>query len=769
MIEDGLREGLTTGGGSEIGVETEGFGDGQVCLHGVHGRTDSLFGREDVTSSDVQTRVDTTLSRFRTLDLDQEHGFLETGSGQKLSGKHDSSGGRHDLTGTSMDGIGVEGNIHDVESNTSQVLLGASSLLGSPLETGDTRVLDFVQVLDGLGGVNHQVGSGGFGTETPNLSGLSHIPSEFVGQQSGSDLEVVSGSDLAGFDGNGKLLVQGQGVHPDSVVLVLRLGQGGHRGLSLDGLLVTNDGVGPLQGDTGVVVFEIVQTNLQVQFTGTGDDHLSSVRSVRLHTRVRLGQSLQTFDQLGQVSGVLALDGDLDDGRDGELHDSHVMGGLGSGQGTRLEQELVDTNQTDNVTGGDILDGFDVSSHHEDGSLNGLDELVLLLTGDEVGSLDSNLRSGLGGTGEDSTESVESTLVGSGNHLGDVDHQGTLGVTVSDSDGGLVVHGTFVQGLDSVSLGGGGRRQVDDNHFQHGLTSGQELSHNGLEEGLTLLVNLVLGQLDLELFEELGDLVLLEVHDGGEDSENGVQNERVEGSLQGLAISVSGLCGPLLGLGVEVVVSPKLGHQLALVNTELLGVSASELSKGESPTVQTGGEGDGTLVRVDLDVSEGGVGVSGDNDVDGLDGSAESLVEVLLGNLQLEQSSVDLVDTQDGLDSLGQRLSQYGLGLDTDTFDTVDNDQGTIGDSEGGSDFGREIDVTGGIDQVDQELVTLGLLLDVSDIVLVDGEVHGDGGRLDGDTSLLLVISGVGESHVTGLGTSDNTSLGDLECMEMSG
>jgi hypothetical protein len=40
-----------------------------------------------------------------------------------------------------------------------------------------------------------------------------------------------------------------------------------------------------------VVVLEIVQTDFQVQFTSTGDDHLSGVRSVRLDTRVRLGQS----------------------------------------------------------------------------------------------------------------------------------------------------------------------------------------------------------------------------------------------------------------------------------------------------------------------------------------------------------------------------------------------------------------------------------------------------------------------------------------------
>jgi hypothetical protein len=74
--------------------------------------------------------------------------------------------------------------------------------------------------------------------------------------------------------------------------------------------------------------------------------------------------------------------------------------------------------------------------------------------------------------------------------------------------------------------------------------------------------------------------------------------------------------------------------------------------------------------------------------------------------LELEQSTIDLVDNDDGLDTLGQGLTENGLGLDTDTLDTVNDDKGTIGDTESGSDLGREINVTRGIDQVDQELVT---------------------------------------------------------------
>jgi hypothetical protein len=427
----------------------------------------------------------------------------------------------------------------------------------------------------------------------------------------------------------------------------------------------------------------------------------------------------------------------LDDGRDRELHDLHVVGGLGGGDGTRLEQELINTDQTDNVSGRTVFDGLDGSSHHENSSLNRLDDGILLLSGNKVGSLDSDLGSGRNGTGKDSTESVESTLVGSGNHLGDVDHQRTLGVTVSDSDSGLVIHRTLVQGLDSVGLSGNGGRKVDDNHLQKRITSGQELFHDTLEQRLALEVSLVTDQSEFELFEKGGDLVLFKVHDAVEQLEDGVENKQVECSLS----TTLGRLGPLLGLGVKVVVSPKLGHELLLVDTEFLGVSTSELSERESPTVKTGTESDCSFFGVDLNITENGVVVGGNNDVDGFDGSAERLVQVLLGNLEFEKSSVDLVDNDDRLDSFSEGLSQDSLGLDTNTLDTVDDDKGTIGDSESGSDFGREIDVTGRIDQIDQELVTVGLLNDILDILFGEREVHGDGGRLDGDSSVNLILS----------------------------
>lgn len=208
---------------------------------------------------------------------------------------------------------------------------------------------------------------------------------------------------------------------------------------------------------------------------------------------------------------------------------------------------------------------------------------------------------------------------------------------------------------------------------------------------------------------------------------------------------------------------PETLHHLLPVNTKLLGVPRGELTDGEGPAVETGAEGDGTLVGVDLDIAERLVEVGGDDDVDGLDGTREGLVEVLLGDLELEKSTVDLVDDDDGLDALTESLAEHSLGLDAHTLDGVDDDEGTVGDTEGSSDLRGEINVTGRVDEVDKE-VGVGDLLgtgNVLQILLREGGVQGDGGRLDGDTTLLLVGSRIRGTGISSLGGGDNTGLGE--------
>ena len=152
-------------------------------------------------------------------------------------------------------------------------------------------------------------------------------------------------------------------------MLVRRLGQTHLARLLGDSLSVGHDGVGLLERDLGVVLLKILEADLEMELSSSGDDVLSRLLNDTLDHGVRLGEPLQTLDQLGQISGVLALNGDSHHRRDGELHDLHIVGILKGGQGSGLDEELVNTNETTDVSSGDILDGLNTSSHHEDGPL----------------------------------------------------------------------------------------------------------------------------------------------------------------------------------------------------------------------------------------------------------------------------------------------------------------------------------------------------------------------------------------------------------------
>lgn len=92
-----------------------------------------------------------------------------------------------------MDSVSVERDVVDVEAHTTQVLLSHDSLLGGPLEASHDGVLDFIEVLDSLGAVHHEVGAGSFGTEAPDLTGLSDVVFVLVGKVTGTGLEVITG------------------------------------------------------------------------------------------------------------------------------------------------------------------------------------------------------------------------------------------------------------------------------------------------------------------------------------------------------------------------------------------------------------------------------------------------------------------------------------------------------------------------------------------------------------------------------------------------
>ena len=374
VIEDGLREGLAGRRLTEITVEAEGFHDGEVSLDGEERSTRTLLFIEDVSSAAGEHTVDTTHGLLGHLDLDKEDGLEKGGVGKEGGGVQHTTSSGDDLATTTVDGIGVEGNIHDVEADTTHRLLSEGTLAGGPLETGGDGILDFVEVLDGLGLIDNQVGTSHVGTESPDLSGVGNIPPVVVSEDTGTGLHIVTRRNLAVLDILAELVAKRLGIHVDTVVLVGRLGKRGDAGLGLDGLTVLHDRVGDDERNASVVLLEILQANLQVKLTSTGDDVLTRIGSVSQDARVGLGETLETFDKLGEILSVLDLDGPLDDRGYRELHDLEVVGGVDGGEGTGLEQELINTNETDNVTGRHVINGLDLATHHEDGTLDSLDE-----------------------------------------------------------------------------------------------------------------------------------------------------------------------------------------------------------------------------------------------------------------------------------------------------------------------------------------------------------------------------------------------------------
>ena len=96
----------------------------------------------------VEAPVDTTDGMLGALDLDEEDGHLEARPGRELRSVHGTSGGGDELTTSSVDSIGMEGNILEVESDTSHVLFDEDTFLGGPVEGSFHGVLNLVKVLE---------------------------------------------------------------------------------------------------------------------------------------------------------------------------------------------------------------------------------------------------------------------------------------------------------------------------------------------------------------------------------------------------------------------------------------------------------------------------------------------------------------------------------------------------------------------------------------------------------------------------------------------
>ena len=207
-----------------------------------------------------------------------------------------------------------------------------------------------------------------------------------------------------------------------------------------------------------------------MEFTATGNDVLTGCLSDANDKWVGLGESLKSFNELGEIGGILGLDGNTHDGGDGVSHDTNGMSIFTGSNGTLLQDVLVNTDESDGVTARNVGNGLDLTAHHNDGSLDGGNSQVALGSWGVVGAQDSDLLAGLDDTREDTTEGVETTLVVSWDELRDEDHKGTLLITVLNGLTTDIINGTLVKVTSSVFLGLDGGRKLHDDHLEKSIS-----------------------------------------------------------------------------------------------------------------------------------------------------------------------------------------------------------------------------------------------------------------------------------------------------------
>ena len=762
VIEDHLWEGLTRGGTTEVLIEAEGLHNWKVSLDDHEWGTFTLLLVEGTATPLGENAVDTTADSHWSGDFAKVDWLDESWGSGVLASVENTTAGWDDLTTVTVRSIGVEVNFDNVEADATEWFFAENTELGSPLEGGKEVLLDFLKVFGGLGGIDEEVWTSRVWTEAPNTASLSLFPAEPGGEFLSTGLDIHTWGDLVVLDSVKEWLIDWASLAHKPVELVSGLGHADDGGELSDGFTEGNDWWRPLDWDASIVLFKILKADFKVEFTGTGDDVLTGFFVGDLDAWVGLGKPVETFDKLWKVGSLLWLDGDTHDWGDRELHSLDWASDVGGGDGTALDEVLIDTDEGDGVTAWAVLKVLDLTTHHEDSPLDVGDVEVILVAWDVVSAHDADPLAGSDGTREDTTEGVETAFVGGWNHLGDVEHEWAVWLAIPDSLSALVILWTSVEGLGTVLLGLDWGWKVEDDHFKKGLSSWEPPPVDSAQEFTAFHLHFVVVELDAELLEHFHELWPLVSHDSPGEGNDWLENELAEGPWKELALIVDRLVEELPGGWVVVPLAPKLWHELADLNTELGGVELGELGKGEAEAVETRAEADGTLGWGNGEVTHWAiwVGVGGDDNVDVIDVLGEGLVHLFWVSVEFEKAPVDLVDDDDWLDPLGKGLTENSLGLDANAFNAVDDDEGTIGNTKGSSNFGGEVNMSWGVDKVDKETVTVGSLV-LWEVLLWHGVVKGHTSGLDSDATFLFIWAGIHITGTTGGFVGDDTGTSD--------
>jgi hypothetical protein len=413
---------------------------------------------------------------------------------------------------------------------------------------------------------------------------------------------------------------------------------------------------------------ETVDDDLEVQLAHAGDDGLAGLLvGVDLEGRVLLGELGEADAHLVLLGLGLRLDRDVDDGvgeLDG-LEDDGVSLVAQRVTGTRV----LETHGCDDVAGvaGLTVDTV-VGVHLEDAA-----QALALVLGGVI-----HVAAGLGMARVDA-EVGELADEGVGHDLECQRREGLVRISLaSDGVAGL--------GLGTLDVGHVERAgEIVDDSVEE-LLDALVLVGGAHEDEVELVGDDALAKGRLQHVD--GDVLLLEgeLHDlVGE----------VSGRVEKLAALGSRELGELVGDGVQGL---RIDHAL-VVFLEVPGGHRDEVD--ETPELVLG--------------SHGNLGRDGR--------CAQAILHGVDGMEEVRAHAVVLVDEGDAGDVVVVGLAPDRLGLGLDACDGVEDRDGTVEDAQRALDLGREVDVTRGVDDLD-------------DVVLPEARRSSAG---DGDAALLLL------------------------------
>jgi len=117
--------------------------------------------------------------------------------------------------------------------------------------------------------------------------------------------------------------------------------------------------------------------------------------------------------------------------------------------------------------------------------------------------------------------------------------------------------------------------------------------------------------------------------------------------------------------------------------------------------------------------------------------------------------SINFVNNDNWSDHLGHSLSKYSFSLNAYTFDTINDNESSISNSQSSCDFGREINMARGIDKVNKVTSFFTVFNHWIFVFVIQRYTS----RFNSDSSVLFILSCVHVSRISSFGCFNNTSF----------